>query len=123
MEVFNVPNIIPAATVLNTTRTSSVQQVHECSMFAIQITIAGTPTGSFVLQGSNDPFSSGQPGQPAPTHFTAIADSTVSVTAAGSVLYNFADSAFNWIRIVYTDASSGASTATITECTFNGKGV
>lgn len=122
MEVFNVPNLIAVGTVLNANRTSSAQQVHECVMIALQITIAGTPTGSFVLQGSNDPFGSGQPGQPVPTHWTDIDDSTTAVSAAGSIMYNLPDIAFNWVRAAYTDTSSGMSTATITQCTFNGKG-
>lgn len=125
MRVYNVPNIIPAATVLNTTVSSTPMQLYEMYGFSIQVIITGTPTGTFKLQASDDPvYASSVPaGARVVTNWTDVAGSSQSVTAAGSVMWSATDAMYNFIRVVYTDASSGASTAVITSATFNGKGV
>lgn len=120
MKPVNVPNLIPLNTVMNATINSVAQQVYNAFIFSIQIVFTGTPTGSFKLQASSDPAFSGMPNEP--THWTDIANSTFAVTAAGNVMWNNLQPGYNWVRVVYTDTSSGSSTAIITDSTFNAKG-
>lgn len=130
MLIYNKPNIIPASTVMNATLNSSALQLENMFGYAIQIVFTGTPTGSFKLQSSCDPVTAA--GQKfgangavtfSPTNWTDIADSTFTVSAAGNVEWNVTDVMYNYVRVVYTDTSSGASTAIITSATFNGKGM
>lgn len=115
------PNpLFPPGTVLNKGLTSAAQQVYNAFSVAIQITITGTPNGSFSLQASCDPFESGVPGYP--SNWTPIAGSSQSVAAAGSIMWNIIDPGYNWIQILYTDSSGGTSTAVMSQVTFNSKG-
>lgn len=128
LKPYNIPNIIPANTVLNATRNSQAIQVYNVLNYAIQIVFTGTPTGNFKLQASNDSainaIASGNYLPPnAPVNWTDIANSTFTVSAAGSVMWNFDDPGYNWVRVVYTDTSGGTSTAIITSSVFNGKGI
>lgn len=125
MKVYNVPNIIPASTILNATRNSTPQQLYQNFGFAIQVVFTGTPTGSFKLQASCDPAYSGQTGgntAGVPVHWTDIANTSFSVSAAGNLMWNVSDAMYNWVRVQYTDASSGTSTAIVTVSSFNAKG-
>lgn len=129
MNAYNLPNIIAAATVLNANRNSIAVQLENMFCYAIQITIAGTPTGTAKLQMSNDPVPKanlviGVNGliTYTPVYWTDVANSSTAVSAAGSIYWNQADIAYNYVRVVYTDGSSGMSTATITAANFNGKG-
>lgn len=129
MVTYNLPNIIAVGTVLNATRNSVAIQLQDMIDFSIQIFFTGTPTGSFKLQASNDPVppKTLQPGVNgaitfSPTHWTDIANSSLAVVAAGDVQWNYHDAGFTFVRVVYTDTSSGASTAVIASAVFNGKG-
>lgn len=129
MNSYNTPNIYTVGLVLNTTRNSLAMQLNEMVNFSIQIFFTGTPTGAFKLQASSDPVPK-QTMTPTtngaiifvPTHWSDIADSSFTVIAAGDVMWNFQNRGFTYVRVVYTDASSGASTAVIASSTFNGVG-
>lgn len=120
MKPYNVPNLIPAGTVMNANITSKVQQVYNTFVGAIQVVWTGTPSGTFKLQASADPFESSIPGFP--SNWSDITGSSEVVSAAGNFMWNIQEPGYNWIQIVYTDASSGSSTAIITSSTANGKG-
>jgi len=122
MRVVQIPNIITAGTVMNTTIHSSAIGVPQMFGAAIQIEFSGTPTGSFNLQASADPWVANPTAAQVPSNFSDVADSTFTVSAAGNVMWNISDIEYNWIRVVYTDTSSGASTATITNASANLKG-
>ena len=128
LKQYNIPNIIPANTVMNANRTSQAIQLQNNITYAIQIVFTGTPNGSFKLQAGADPVfnavSSGNyTGINLPTHWTDVADSTFVVSAAGDVMWNVAEIGYNWVRVVFTDASGGLSTAVISSAVVNGKGV
>lgn len=111
---------------LNTNINGPSMPLKSIFMFSIMVVITGTPTGTLTLQGSNDPETNdtmalGTP-EPVPTHWATIANSSISVTAAGNNMYNISDVAYNYVRVVYTDGSSGGSTATMTSI-INGKGI
>lgn len=120
MSLNNKPNIIPSGTVMNTTIYGLPCSLQTLYNFSLQIVFTGTPTGSFKLQMSDDPYPNNAVTNP-PTNWTDIANSSQSVTEAGNVGWDYSLAGFNWVRVVYTDDSSGSSTATITSAMFNGK--
>lgn len=127
MQQFNKPNIIPAGTVLNTTVNSVAVPLQNLMGYAIQVSFTGTPNGAFKLQSSCDnpanvTATGGLASQFLPTHWTDVAGSSFTVSAAGNVEWNYTFDMSSWVRVVYTDASGGASTAVIASATFNGKG-
>jgi hypothetical protein len=127
MQQRNQPNIIPMGTVMNANLNSLPMQLQNALGYAIQVFFAGTPTGTFKLQSSCDnpanvTASGGKASQFNPTNWTDIANSSFTVAAAGDCEWNITWDMGAWVRVVYTDGSSGASTATITSATFNGKG-
>lgn len=130
MLIYNIQNIIPAGTVLNTTINSQAIQLENTYGYSLQIVFTGTPTGSFKLQSSCDPVTKQNQILQAngsvvytPTNWTDVANSTFVVSAAGSVQWNYPglDGA-NYVRAVYTDTSGGTSTAVVTVAQYNGKG-
>lgn len=123
-------NIIAASTVLSTNRNSMAVQIYNAFLCSIQVVFTGTPTGTFKLQVSSDPAAAATATGRAvtanePTHWTDLANSTFTVSAAGDVSWGLSggDIAYNWARVVYTDGSSGSSTAIITSATANIKGL
>lgn len=103
--------------VLNVSFNSQPQQLNQVFGFFVQGVITGTPTGTFKLQRSGDPNS----GNIFPTNWTDVPDSTEAVSGAGDFDYNVSQTQYNWVRLVYTDGSSGASTAVL-NATINIKG-
>lgn len=129
MNSYNTPNIIPASTVMNTTINSLAMQLNDLVNFSIQIVFTGTPTGTFKLQASDDPVPKknlvvGANGliTYTPTYWTDVANSTFTVSAAGNVMWDYSNRGFTYVRAVYTDTSSGMSTAIVTYASFNGVG-
>lgn len=128
MKPYNL-SIIPAATILNATITSLNCQLYDAMNYSIQIAFTGTPTGSFKLQGSDDPVAAGfgsnspqsafQSGINAPVHWTDLPNTSQSVTAAGSVIWQVEWPGYSFVRAVYTDTSGGSSTAIITSARIN----
>ena len=122
MNPFNKQNLIPAGTVMNTTLHGIAMSVQKALNFSIQVVFTGTPTGSFFLEASDDPYVIGANGTlNLPTNWTTVANSSQSVSAAGNVMWDYGQCGFNWIRVSYTDSSGGTSTAVISSATFNGK--
>ncbi len=101
---------------MNTTLTSDPIPLPDIYALAIQAVYTATPTGTFKLQASCDPIKdnlipSATNGATKPTNWTDIGDSSASISAAGNYMWNLTSIGYSWIRIVYTDASSGASSA------------
>lgn len=113
---------------MNATINSAPLQLWNVVIYSIQIFFTGTPGGNFKLQASNDPaaqaISTGNFTSviTVPTNWSDVVSSTFTVSAAGNVMWTVADPGYNWVRVVYTDTSSGSSTAIITSSTANGKG-
>lgn len=82
--------------------------------YSVQFIFTGSPVGTTTLQGSSDP-------QPDANYaaanypvvnWTTIANSSQSVTGAGTVAYDVVKTAYSYVRAVYTPASgSGTVTA------------
>lgn len=76
--------------------------------YSFQAVFSGTPNGAFKLQASNDDNGS-------PTNWSDIASSSVTVSAAGSAMWNNDGAHYQWVRIVYT-FTSGTGSCDITAC-------
>lgn len=126
MLIYNTPAIIPIGTVLNTSLNGQALPLTNMFCFAIQVVFTGTPTGLFFLEGSADQcsYNTAKPTQGLPTNWLFVPNSDFTVTAAGDCMWNYeASPGFNWVRVCYTDSSSGTSTAVITDATINAKGM
>lgn len=133
MKTYNSP--VSTNQHLNVNSNSPYIQVKNIYIYALAAVITGTPNGTLKLQASNDPATNETqvnqptvPGQPptnppskAPVNWVDITDSTFTVTTAGETMWNVRAVGYNFVRVVYTDASSGTSTATM-NITMNGKG-
>lgn len=128
MKQFTQSPIIPVSTVMNANLNSVSLQAWNVLCYSIQVVFTGTPTGTFKLQASCDPsaqaVSTGNytSAVTAPVHWSDIANTSTMVSSAGNVFWNMEDIGYNWIRVVYTDGSSGMSTAIITSAVFSAKG-
>lgn len=119
MQIYNIVFLRNQA--LNTNFNSIPLELANMFGYSIQIEWSGTANGAFKLQGSTDSSLSQNHQGTWPVNWTDIDDSSSTVTT-GSTGYNVTDVMYNWVRVVYTDASGGTSTAVLTTATFNGKG-
>lgn len=78
-----------------------------CSIQAV--VSSGSASGTLKLQMSND-----QPLSGSPTNWSDITNATVSVSGAGVIAILITDLAYQWIRVVYSDGSSGTATSSMT---------
>ncbi len=120
---------IVSAAALNANYNSPYQPLKSIYTYSIAAIVTGTPTGSVKLQASNDPEtndtqtnSTGLAPAVGPVNWVDITNSSFSLTAAGGTMWNVDAVGYNYVRVVYTDTSGGASTATML-IIFNGKGV
>lgn len=91
--------------------------------YSIQLVYTGSPNGSLKLQGSNDEGAKSNNVENVNiTNWSDIADTAVSVTAAGSNIYNIQNAGYRWVRLVWTNSSSG-SPSTLTSARYNVKGI
>ena len=79
---------------------------------AIQLVFTGTPNGAFKLQGSVDEANKINPASTTVTNWTDIASSSQSITASGDHLYELQNIGYTFVRVVWTDTSSGTSEIT-----------
>ena len=115
---------------LNANYNSPYQPLKSIYTYAMSAIITGTPTGTLKIQASNDPetndtqYNTGSnlPPTVQPVNWVDIANSSFSVSSAGETMWNVNAVGYNYVRVVYTDASGGTSTATMV-IIFNGKGV
>lgn len=93
--------------------------------YAIQLTITGTPNGTFKLQGSNDegrPDAASEAEQAGSvTTWTDLGIDSGTVSAAGTVLLKDSNVGYRWVRVVWTAAGPG-TTPVLTEARSSTKG-
>lgn len=117
MKVKSDPLTFDNAT-LTANRATVASYVGQTVNYSIQLVLAGTPSGSFKLQASCD---AGRPEAATEadravgvSNWTDIADSSTTVTAAGDIMWDVANSGYLWVRVVYTfTASTGTATGRI----------
>jgi hypothetical protein len=98
---------------MNTAFTSDAMELFNAIGYSIQAEFTGSViTGTFVLQGSDDPIApvTTNSTQLTPTNWTPILNSNYSVSGAGSYVWNVSDVMYNYVRLVYADGSGGTST-------------
>lgn len=119
----NTANKILSSNVLmNTTINTEAVPLPNIYGYAIQAVYTGTPTGTLRLQASADAFKYANDAQPqVPTNWTDITDTSVSISSAGSYMWNVIGVFYTFVRVVYSDSSGGMSTARLTT-TINVKG-
>ena len=103
---------------LNASYNSPYTPLKNIYTYSVAAIITGTPTGTIKLQASNDPEtndtqtnSTGLIPAVGPTNWVDIANSSFSLSAAGETMWNVNAVGYNYVRVVYTDGSSGTSTA------------
>lgn len=79
--------------------------------FSIQLKFIGAPAGSFKLQASDDkgrPNAASEAEQESSVvNWTDINDSTIGVSAAGDVMWQYQNVGFEWVRVVWTASGAG----------------
>lgn len=86
-----------------------MNQIYKISIQAVVGT--GTATGDLQIQVSNDICPNGlAPDNFTPTNWSDL-HSAAAIVGSGNVLFSQQDTCFRWLRLVYTDGSSGAATA------------
>ena len=103
---------------------SDPQNLFSVYAYSIQVVWSGgsSPSGTFTLQGSNDPGNSNLILQDSPpVNWTTISNSGIVVTGTpGDILYDVTECSYRWVRLVYTYMSGSA---TISDAQINIKGV
>jgi len=115
---------------LNANYNSPYQPLRSIPLYTMSAIITGTPTGTISIQASNDPETNDTqinttaqlPPAVGPTNWVTITGSTFTVTTAGEEMWNVDYAGYNYVRVQYTDASGGTSTATM-KIIFNAKGM
>lgn len=91
-------------------------------LYSIAAILTGNPTGTIKLQASNDFETDTTIPLPDPINWVDITNSPFPITDEGETLWNVRDIGYNYVRLVYLDASGGTSTATMSVI-FTGKSV
>ncbi|HXB11754.1 MAG TPA: hypothetical protein VNZ45_07195 [Bacteroidia bacterium] len=103
---------------MNTSGFSPAVQLKSILYYSVAAIVSGTPDGTIYLQASNDPETNdtmpNNDPQPPPTNWVTITNSPFVLTSSGETMWNVRDIAYNYVRVGYTDASGGTSTATMT---------
>lgn len=114
--------LILSGTDMTSNITSDPIYLGHIANFAIQLVFTGTPNGTFKLQCSNDQGASANNIEYALiSNWTDIDGSSQVISASGNHLWNVQNCGYRWVRVVWTDSSTGA--ATITSAVANVKGV
>jgi len=119
-------NITFSSNDLSASRTSQAIGIQHVVNYAVQLVFTGTPAGNFKLQGSCDegnPTANTEATRSVDiVNWTDVADTTLTVSAAGNIMYDVTNAGYNWFRVVYTATGAG-TTPVLTSARFNTKGV
>lgn len=102
-------NLTFASTDLQADRTSEKIWLGHIANFAIQLAFTGSPNGTFKLQASVDHYDPKNPQNSTVSNWTDIANSSVTITAAGDHMWTVENAGYTFVRVVWTDSSSGVS--------------
>lgn len=85
--------------------TSPEIQLNQVYGWSAQFVFTGSPVGTLKVQVSDDPSYVAEGTTPVPTHWTDLANSSQSISAAGDITYNANIAFYNWIRFQYVFTS------------------
>lgn len=114
-----LPNnaLVLASTANNANSATGPIKASTWARATFQAVLTGTPTGTLQVQGSNDffdgPDSARQAQSWVPTNWENIG-SSIAVSSSGGFLTPEIETCYEYMRVTYTDGSSGAATGTIT---------
>lgn len=81
--------------------------------YAIQLVFTGSPNGNLKLQASCDEPDRTNPQNTTVTNWTDIDGSLQAITASGNHMWSVENAGYTFVRLVWTDSASGASTITV----------
>ena len=108
----NTENLTLSSTDMTATITSDAIWLGHIANGAIQLVFTGSPNGTFKLQSSVDAPNPGNPKSTVITNWTDVINSTQSIVGAGDHVYELQNIGYTFVRVVWSDVSSGASTVT-----------
>lgn len=79
---------------------------------SVQAVVTGTVNGAIQLQVSNEQAFGAPANQFVPTNWSDLG-SSIPLTSAGSYSIPLFESSYEYLRVVYADASSGSATGTV----------
>jgi hypothetical protein len=98
----------------NATMAGNVQWVDKMLRVGVVAVVgAGTVNGSMQLQCSNDKAIGARPDRFQPTNWVNVGSSVAIATASSNYLIPYTELSYEYIRVLYTDASGGAATSSI----------
>lgn len=106
-------NLILDGTDMTANIVSSPIYVGNIINYSIQLVYTGAPNGAFDIQVSNDKVDSIKDVESSDiTNWTTLTTLSETVTTAGNLIIEVPDITYQWIRLIWTDSTSGASTIT-----------
>jgi hypothetical protein len=91
--------------------------------YSIQLVYTGSPNGSFSIQVSNDIVDSIKDVKASDiVNWTTLSSTSTNITSSGDMIYEIPDITYQWIRLVWTDSSSG-DPSTLTNAVYFTKGI
>ena len=118
MRIKNCPLVLDGTDMQSSIASNPIFVGH-VSDFSMQLVFTGSPNGTFTLEGSNDEGAEEtRLDQASITNWTTIA--TQAITSSGNHMFNVSGAGYRWVRLTWTDTSSGTSAMTVYR--FNGKG-
>lgn len=107
---------VPATTAtVASTRSSLAQWANDIVRASFQVVITGSPNGGIKCQVSNDQAVGLPANQFQPINWNDNPDSPlIQITAAGVYLIKSFECSYQYLRLVYVDASGGTATGNIT---------
>jgi len=109
-----LPNNVPAFSAIpaNASANSKALWADKIVRCSVQALASAANTGTIQLQGSNDQATGANPWQFQPTNWSDIG-SALTLSGTTPVLLTEVECSYEYLRIVYTDASGGTATGTV----------
>ena len=104
-------SLITSSVLLDTSWTSEPIWLEHIICWSIQLVFTGTPSGTFIVQVSNDPVSYEEvkSGSKTVSNWSDYDGSSTSVSAAGNILFNVKYAGYKWARAKYVFTSGTGS--------------
>jgi hypothetical protein len=107
-------NVAPFSAIpANASKNSAFLWADKMLRVSVQAVATAANVGSIQMQFSNDAITGSQGAQVAPTNWTNLG-SPVTLSGTTPVAIPYMEVSYEYLRLVYTDASSGTATGTVT---------
>lgn len=119
MQIANDTLLTGGAVDLSSNWTSPAMPLEHAIMLSLQLEFSGSPSGTFYLEASAEPFDLRKAGK-VPTVWTLVEGSSQNVAEAGDHTWLIDTTGFAWIRVQWT---SGGSAGSLDFAKVNAKGL